>query len=126
MGGERGRKKPEAWQKIARERIEILFQEAEAALEKHPERARRYVSLAKRIGMRYNVRLTREMKSKFCGKCFSLLRPGVNCRIRLRKDRQAVVVTCLECGSVSRHPYIREKKFFKQGKEKVKQGGQKG
>lgn len=116
--GMRSRKKPEAWQRIASERVGILFGEAEAAFEKHPERSKRYVKLARKIGMRYNVRLTKDMKAKFCRACSSLLKPGVNCRVRARKDRQAVVVTCLECGSVSRHPYIKEKKINKQGERK--------
>lgn len=112
----RSRKKPESWQIIARERMQILFGLAERELEKHPERAKRYVKLAQKIGMRYNVRPTKGMR--FCRKCFTPLKPGVNCRIRARKDKQAVIVTCLACGSVSRHPYIKEKKINKQGRKK--------
>ena len=118
MRNARSRSKPEAWQRIARERMEILFREAEEAFAKHPERARRYVALAKKIGMRYNVRL-RGVKSKFCKKCGAPLRPGVNARIRASKDRQAIVTTCLACGNVSRYPYIEEKKIIKQVKKKV-------
>jgi len=109
----RGRKKPEAWTKIAKERIALLFEQAESESGKHPERAKRYVELARRIGMRYNVRLEGK-RMQFCKRCNSYLRPGVNCRVRTRKDKQAVVVTCLACGSVSRHPYIREKRIIKK------------
>ena len=90
---ERSRKKPEAWKKIAKERIAILFHQAEGEFEKHPERSKRYVELARKIGMRYNVRLAKEMKMRFCGECLSYLKPGVTSRVRARKDRQAVVVT---------------------------------
>jgi ribonuclease P protein subunit RPR2 len=117
MGGTRSRKKPESWQRIAKERMQILLMQAEREFEGHPERAKRYVRLAKKIGMRYNVRL-KGVKSKFCSKCFAPLKPGVNCRVRARKDKQSVVVTCLACGSVSRHPYIKEKKINKQRGEK--------
>lgn len=111
----RGRgQKPEAWKRIARERIAILFDQAEREFRKHPERSRRYVELARKIGMRYNVRLTKGMRMRFCGKCLSYLKPGVNCRIRSRKDKQAVVVTCGVCGHVSRYPYIREKENIKR------------
>jgi ribonuclease P protein subunit RPR2 len=106
------RKKPEAWTRIAKERIGLLLAQAESESGKHPERAKRYVELARKIGMRYNVRT--DAKARFCKKCSSLLKPGVSCRVRLRKDKQAVVVTCLACGAVSRHPYIREKKIIKQ------------
>jgi len=105
--------KPEAWKKIARERIVILFAQAEREFAKHPERAKRYVELARKIGMRYRVRLGR---ADFCRQCNAYLKPGVNCRFRLRRDRQAVVATCLACGHVSRHPYIKEKRSIK-GKE---------
>jgi len=50
-------KKPEWQSKIARERIEILFKIAERKLEGHPERSRRYIELARKIGLRYNIRL---------------------------------------------------------------------
>jgi ribonuclease P protein subunit RPR2 len=114
----RSRKKPEAWQKIARERIAILLKQAEDAAEKHPERSKRYVALAKKMGMRYNVKPERGAKLKFCRSCSALLRPGVNCRIRALKDKQSIAVTCLACGHVSRYPYIREKRNYKQGKKR--------
>ena len=78
--------------------MEILFDLAGKESGKHPERSKRYVELARKIAMRYNVRLTKEMKMKFCRKCSSYLRPGVNLKVRNRKDKQAVIITCLECG----------------------------
>ncbi len=107
--------RPEAWKKIAKERVRILFDQAESEFDKHPERSKRYVELARKMGMRYNVRLAKRMKMRFCSKCLSYLRPGVNCRVRTRNDKQSVVITCLECGNVSRYPYIREKKINKGG-----------
>ena len=50
-------KRPESWVRIAGERIDILLGLAGKEAKKHPERARRYVELARKIGMRYNVRL---------------------------------------------------------------------
>ena len=52
--------------RIALERMEILFHEAEQeALHARWARARRYVDLARRIGMRYNVRIPAEFKRRF-------------------------------------------------------------
>ena len=104
----------QSWQRIAKERILLLFKEAEKEFRKHPERSKRYVELAQKIGMRYNVRIPKDLKRKFCSKCLSYLKPGVNCRVRTRKGKRAVVVACLVCGFVSRHPYIREKQNIKQ------------
>jgi ribonuclease P protein subunit RPR2 len=70
--------------------------------------AKRYVELARRIAMRYNVRFPLKWKRFFCKSCGSFLVPGVNLRVRCTKQR--VVMTCLECGRVRRIPYVREKK----------------
>ncbi len=102
--------KPESWTKIARERIEILLSLAEKEVRKHPDRAERYVELARKIGMRYNIRPGRHAKMRFCSRCNTFLVPGLNCRVRTSKDRQALVITCGRCGSVKRYPYGKEKK----------------
>src|SRR3989338_485217 len=51
------RQKPEYQVKIAKERIAILFDEARKTAASEPDLAKRYMLLAKRIAMRYNVRL---------------------------------------------------------------------
>jgi ribonuclease P protein subunit RPR2 len=106
--------KPQSLQRIAKERISLLFRQAGKEFRRHPERSKRYVELARRIGMRYNVRIPKNLRRKFCPKCFSYLKPGVNCRVRAREEKQAVAVTCMVCGFVSRHPYIREKQNIKR------------
>jgi len=56
--------------RIAQERMDILFRLAEReALQRREARARRYVDLARRIGMRYNVRIPAEFKRRFCKGC---------------------------------------------------------
>lgn len=81
---------------IALERIYRLFELAEESFAKHPERSRRYVELARKIGMRYNVRIPSELKKKFCKRCGSFLHAGKNAKIRISKA--IIKVTCLECG----------------------------
>ena len=96
--------------RIAKERIEILFSLAEKYAKTMPERAKRYIELAIKIGMRCNVPIPKNLKRRFCKRCHAFLTPGLNCRVRTRKDKQAVVVKCLECGNIMRYPYIKEKK----------------
>lgn len=92
-----------AWQvRIAKERIEILFRLARQELERHPERSRRYVQLARRIGMRYNVRL-RKFRREFCKACNTLLIPGKTSSIRLHEKLK--IVKCLHCNKVYKIPY---------------------
>jgi len=84
-----------------------LFGVAEGeALQRHAGRARRYVELARRIGMRYNVRVPAPFKRSFCKKCLAFLLPSVSARVRVGRGR--VVVTCITCGAVQRYPYRRE------------------
>ncbi len=93
--------------RIALERMTTLFRQAESeALQRRYGRARRYVELARRIGMRYNVHVPAPFKRSFCKKCLAFLLPSVSARIRVGHGR--VIVTCTACGAVQRHPYRRE------------------
>ena len=97
--------------RIARERIEILLEKSEEVFEEDRALAKRYVRLARRIGMRYNVTLPKQWKQRICKGCGTLLVPGANCRVRTRQRR--VTLTCLECNSVKRMPFSEERKAQK-------------
>ena len=93
--------------RIAVERMTTLFRLAETeSLRRHPGRAKRYVELARRIGMRYNVRVPAPFKRSFCKKCLAFLLPSVSARVRIGPGR--IVVTCTACGAIQRYPYRRE------------------
>jgi ribonuclease P protein subunit RPR2 len=86
---------------IALERMEILFAEAERAVrEGKGPRAKRYVALARRIGMRYNVSVPARHRRWVCNGCGAFLLPGRNASARLRPQR--IVIHCGECGAVKR------------------------
>lgn len=104
------KRKPEWQKKIAKERIKLLFQKADEVFNSDPKRANRYVYLARKIAMRYNIRISKDLKRKFCKKCYKYLKPNINCRIRTNPQQQAVIITCLECGHVMRYPYRKERK----------------
>ncbi len=90
--------------RIAGERVSTLFALAEReAGTGHPELADRYVRLARRIGMRYNVRLPPEYSELFCRRCLTFWIEGRNVRTRLRAGRR--VRTCLSCGRERRVPF---------------------
>lgn len=110
MAGKSGRGTKPEWQKrLARERVENLFSLAESSFQSNPERSHRYVRLARKIAMRYNIRIPRGMKTRFCRKCYKYLKPNINSTVRTRTSQKAVILTCLECGHVMRYPYRREK-----------------
>lgn len=87
---------------IALERIEYLFRLAQENFSDDPQKSKRYVLLARRIGMRYRVSLPSELKRSFCKKCGTFLVPGKNARVRLKNG--FIIVSCLECGSLKRYP----------------------
>ena len=103
MAQHRRKKNKDLSKKIAEERIICLFESAEQNFKTHPDRAQRYVSLARLIGMRYRVRLTRDQKRCVCKHCYLYLVPGNNCRVRLKGSM--VLKTCFVCGKQSRYPY---------------------
>jgi ribonuclease P protein subunit RPR2 len=94
-------------QEIAAGRIETLMGLADGSGRAHDlKHASRYVTLARSIGMRYNVRLRPSEKLKVCKGCGAYLLPGIT--LRVRTGRRTLVRTCLECGLVRRMP-LRER-----------------
>jgi ribonuclease P protein subunit RPR2 len=100
---------------IAQVRMERLLDLAMVEVrEGRIERSRRYVTLARRIGMRTNTPMLKDRP--YCRECMAALLPGINCRVRLRSDR--VVMRCLSCGAVRRAPYLREKRGERDEQDK--------
>src|SRR3989304_10282998 len=96
--------KPDWQQRIAKERIEILLALAEKEFKKNPERSKRYVELARKIGLRYNVRLAKEQKKKFCKNCYNLLTPSTS-TVRLDSRSKTIIIKCQKCNKLYRQPY---------------------
>ena len=95
--------------RVARERIADLFALAEReAHDGDSAYADRYVQLARRIGMRYNVRLLPEFSELYCRGCSCFWVEGRTVLTRLRGGRR--VRTCLVCGRVRRVPYRRTRR----------------
>ncbi|HLC70662.1 MAG TPA: ribonuclease P protein component 4 [Candidatus Nanoarchaeia archaeon] len=87
---------------IAKERVDILFGQAEKMFSSDKTLANRYVHLARKIAMKVKLRIPRELKRRYCKFCYSYLRPGVNSRSRIRDGK--VVISCFECKKFMRIP----------------------
>lgn len=85
---------------IAKNRIDQLFFQADEVFSEDPELSDRYVDLARKLAMKFKVKLRSEYKRKFCKHCYKYLRSGVNARVRTRNGK--VVYTCLSCKKFSR------------------------
>jgi|GEM_PF-5758524 ribonuclease P protein subunit Rpp21 (EC 3.1.26.5) len=60
---------------LARERIAVLFHEAERIFPEHPEYSDRYVEIARKIAMRERVRIDTEFRRRYCHHCYRYFVP---------------------------------------------------
>lgn len=98
-------KKPAQQLKIAKNRINVLFKLAKESFKQDSSISNRYVKIARRIAMKYKIRLSSELKKRFCKHCHKYLAPSINCRVRLHKHR--LIYYCLSCKHFMRHPIKR-------------------
>ncbi len=78
---------------------ELILLAKDAELKKEKDLEREYVKLMLEISKHYKVKIPE--KRYICKKCQSVLIPGVNSTIRIRKGK--VIVKCLNCGNVKRY-----------------------
>lgn len=64
--------------------------------------AQRQASIARKICLRYNVRLNYFERQLYCRKCKKFIIPGINSRVRMDYKPKAVKITCLECNHTYR------------------------
>ena len=90
-------------QQIAKQRIQVLFQQAKSVYKSNPKLSSRYITTARKIAMAAKVRLPTTYKRQICKNCNMLLVQGDNCRVRIKQKREPhVVITCLNCGCKTR------------------------
>jgi ribonuclease P protein subunit RPR2 len=95
---------------IARQRVQLLFQQAKNIYRSNPQLSSRYVATARKIAMAAKIPLPIVYKHQICKSCNTLLVQGENCRVRIRQKREPhVVITCLNCGGKTRIPLKKKK-----------------
>ncbi len=87
---------------IAKDRINELFLEARNTVKTNPSMANRYVGIARRLAMRYNLKLSKEQKTSFCKHCYHFLQPGKN--LTVRRTEKGITYTCHDCNKHMRFP----------------------
>lgn len=76
--------------KNALEEIKSLFLKAK----QYPSKADNYVKKARKLGMKVNLSIPKELKRKYCKHCNSYFRLG-NYRVRTRN--KMIVYSCFKC-----------------------------
>ena len=101
-------KRKKQYKTIATHRIHTLMTLAEtAALQGHLSYANRYVSLARKIAMRYLIPIPLEYKRNICKHCYAYLLPGQNAHIRLHRGK--IITKCQTCHHIRRLPLHHKK-----------------
>jgi ribonuclease P protein subunit RPR2 len=99
----KGSLKSTSIRQIALQRIDILFEQAQAVGKSNPQLASEYVKSAQKVAMSARFPLPTVYKRRVCKNCSALLIDGFNCRVRIQQKREPhLVVTCLNCGYNSR------------------------
>lgn len=66
----------------------------------------KYITLIKKLRMKFKVKLPRYYRLFQCRKCKKPLIPGYNAVYRIRsRPKKAISVKCLECGHVYRYVF---------------------
>jgi RNase P subunit RPR2 len=83
--------------------VKLLTESAVSLSRTNLALAKEQAALARKVRLRFNVRLDPSLKRFTCRGCKSLLVPGVNARVRLGHGRPTIMrITCADCGHVNR------------------------
>jgi RNase P subunit RPR2 len=83
--------------------VRLLTESAVSLSHTDLEMAKQQAALARRVKLRFNVRLDPSLRRFTCHGCKGLLVPGVNARVRLGHGKQTIIrITCADCGHVNR------------------------
>ena len=98
----RYQKKPDKTLKIAREHMDNLFEHAKKVSKENLTLANRYITLARKIAMKFKIRIPSEQKRLFCPHCYKFAIPGKTVRVRIHESR--VIYSCQMCKKFWRKP----------------------
>jgi len=83
--------------------VRLLTLSAVSLSRTNPAIAKEQAALARKVKLKFNIRLDPSLSRFTCRGCKGLLVPGVNARVRLGHGKTTIVrVTCTDCGHVNR------------------------
>jgi ribonuclease P protein subunit RPR2 len=109
--------KKNALRQLALKRVKLLL---DRALYINDEFAPEHAKVAKRIILKYKLKIPFEYKILFCKNCKKLIAPGRNSTIRLgRSNTKALRITCKFCGHTYRKILTKKSKGKPNKSEKT-------
>ena len=104
------KRKAQDAEKIAKERIGLLFSMAKDEFASgRADLANRYSLLANRLAMKVNLSMPEKYRKQSCKKCFAYLVQGKNASVRLNSEKKMIELKCFSCGFTRRWGYSRRK-----------------
>ena len=82
--------------------MQILFYNALSNAKNNPELAQRQAEIAKKISMKFKIKMPFEVSSSFCKKCKKFIAPGITSKIRLSSKPKSIRITCSYCNHTYR------------------------
>ena len=83
-------------------RMEILFNNALSNAQTNPGLSQRQAEIAKKISLKFKIKMPFEINSSFCKKCKKFIAPGIASRIRLGSKPKSIRITCSYCNHTYR------------------------
>ncbi|HJO01656.1 MAG: ribonuclease P [Candidatus Woesearchaeota archaeon] len=88
---------------LALAEISDILSKAEEVFDEKPDLADKYAKKARRVALKYKLKLPLKFKRRICKNCYGFLVPGKNLRVRTRKGH--IVYYCLNCKKIMRVGY---------------------
>ena len=90
---------------IALKRIDKLFMLAEKEFSEYPELSNRYIELALKIAKKYNIKINKKYRYRFCKNCKSYLKLNHNAKINIDTKKKTISLICLNCKKEKKYRY---------------------
>ena len=88
---------------IATQRILILFDNAVSNVRNNPKLAQKQAQIARKISMRFKIKMPWQIRTSFCKKCKKFIVPSVSSKVRIgRSNVKSIRITCNFCNHTYR------------------------
>ena len=88
---------------IATQRILILFESAVLNARKNPKLAERQAQAARKISMRFRIKMPWQIRISFCKQCKKFIVPSISSKVRIgRSNVRSIRITCSFCNNTYR------------------------
>ncbi|MBI2127202.1 MAG: RNase P subunit [Thaumarchaeota archaeon] len=89
---------------VASQEVNSILEQAVETAKTDIELAKKQAAIARRICLKFNIRLLYEKRQLLCRGCKQFIVPGINARVRISSKPRMLILTCLDCKHTYRRP----------------------